>query len=80
MAFEMAEKLREGWGWPANSRKAHYFIYGKSSRGEWLFAADALCGRMMFAGALEEGGDGSPDNCAECKRRLKRLQEKRAPK
>lgn len=57
----------EGWYWPANLRKAHYFVNFKS-----------LCGRYMCFNKtdLEQGKDDSPDNCAECKRRLKKRKEK----
>lgn len=55
----------EGWGWPANSKKAHYFLEG---------SIRSLCGKWAFTGERESGKDESPDNCAECKRRLlKRL-------
>lgn len=52
-------ELKDGWAWPNNSRKAHYFSRGRS-----------LCGKMMYLGATEQGNDTSPDNCAECRRRL----------
>jgi len=52
---------KEGWGWPANSRKAHYFVDGLS-----------LCGRWGYFGEVEQGNDDSPDNCAVCKRLLKK--------
>jgi hypothetical protein len=52
-------KVTEGWGFPGRSQKAHYFVH-----------TDALCGKWGFyVGPLEIGNDGSPDNCAECKRR-----------
>jgi hypothetical protein len=55
-------KPRQGWGWPINSRKAHYFVDGLS-----------LCRKMMYLGSqLEEGNDESEDNCAGCKERLRR--------
>lgn len=47
----------EGWGWPANARKAHYYIEGRS-----------LCAKWAFFGSLSLKNDASPDNCAECKR------------
>ena len=53
-------EILEGWGWPSNSKKAHYFAATRRS----------LCGKWAFLGVLEEGNDGSRDNCAECKRRL----------
>jgi len=58
-------KEKGGWGWPVNSRKAHYFVNGR-----------ALCGRWLFFGPLEQGNDDNPDNCAECKKRLKRRHRK----
>lgn len=58
----MSEEKREGWGWPLNARKAHYFIGSVS-----------LCGGWMFGGDLEEGKDQTPssiDDCRDCTRRL----------
>lgn len=50
----------EGWGWPSNSRKAHYFRDGRS-----------LCRRWgWFSERLEQPAFSSPDDCAECTRRL----------
>jgi hypothetical protein len=49
-----------GWGWPANSRKAHYFHDGFRS----------LCMKWMYSGQVEQGKDESIDNCAECMKRL----------
>ena len=56
-----------GWTWLHNSRKWHYFHYDRTS----------LCGKFMLLGKtrLEQGNDDSPDNCAVCKRKLKRLRE-----
>lgn len=45
----------EGWGWPRNSRKAHYFCGRRS-----------LCGRWAYTGPLEQGNDQHPDNCRAC--------------
>jgi hypothetical protein len=64
--IKMAE-LTEGWVWFFNSRKAHYI---KEHR--------ALCGRWLYLGSgYEQGKDDSPDNCAECKRKLQKLKGKR---
>lgn len=54
-----------GWGWPLNSRKAHYFDAGD------LISA---CGRWMYAGRLPDqgGGSRSPDDCAACWKALDR--------
>jgi hypothetical protein len=52
-----------GWGFPGNSRKAHYF--GTDGM--------ALCHRWgLFRGSLDDTNHESPENCAECKRRRKR--------
>jgi len=62
--------MSEGWGWLHNSRKWHYFV-GKTS----------LCGKWWapwIGDDLEQGNDDSSDNCAECKRRLKRRREAQA--
>jgi hypothetical protein len=48
-----------GWGWPSNSKKAHYFYDGRS-----------LCMRWIFFGAVEQGKDDSCDNCVACKKKL----------
>ena len=53
------EPPKQGWGWPLNSKKAHYFYEGL-----------AMCGRWMFFGAVEQGNDESCDNCAACKKKL----------
>ena len=55
---------KEGWGFPSNSRKAHYFVDKRS-----------LCGKWLFFGELEQGNDDSSDNCTACK---KALQKRRA--
>jgi len=57
--------VSEGWGWLLNSRKWHYFVEGH-----------ALCGRWFapWLKELEHGKDDHPDNCAACKRKLKKRQ------
>lgn len=47
-----------GWGLPGASKKWHYFHAGRS-----------LCLRWMYFGDTQPGNDGSPDNCAECRKR-----------
>lgn len=51
----------EGWGFPGNSKKAHYFREGEIK---------SLCNKWIFTGERESGNDSSVDNCAECKRKL----------
>lgn len=55
----------KGWGFPPSSRKAHYFIDGRS-----------LCSKWLFFGDLEDSNDNSPDNCTRCKKAVKKLREK----
>lgn len=59
------EKQKEGWGWPPLSKKAHYFDGGRS-----------LCGKWLFLGVVEQGGDESPDNCQQCRRELEKGRDK----
>ena len=57
--WEMSEKQVEGWGFPLNSRKAHYFV-----------VVSSLCGKWMYRGTLEPIGEKSPDDCKVCIRKL----------
>lgn len=50
---------KQGWGWPLNTKKSHYFVGGRSLCGKW--------GAMMLE--LNDNKHKSPDNCAECKRK-----------
>ncbi len=54
-------KVPEGWAWPLNARKAHYFVGRKS-----------LCGKWIFFGRLQDddGKDG-PMDCKACTRKLR---------
>jgi len=55
------KKPVQGWFWPFNSKKAHYFAEPDNKR--------SLCGRWMRLGGpeqLEDNGHTSPDNCALC--------------
>lgn len=69
MGVNLAANPRRGWGWPALSKKAHYFDDSPS----------CLCGGWLYAGGLEAGNDGSPDNCKACQRRLAKLREDERP-
>lgn len=59
------EKLKEGWGFPLNSKKMHYFIDGRSP-----------CGKWMFFGNLESDEWEDPLDCKECRKRLNKRKEK----
>lgn len=50
----------EGWGWPLNSRKAHYFVEGRSLCGGWMF----------FGQPTPNQAPGSPDDCKACVKKL----------
>lgn len=64
---------REGWGSPASSRKAHYFIIEPG-----CVIANSLCGKWGFyGGPTEPANDDSPDNCSPCKKKLKRIRDGR---
>jgi len=56
--------MSEGWAWPLNSRKAHYFEEGRS-----------LCGRWMFFGSQDQpeglGEQPGKDDCVVCWRKAK---------
>lgn len=59
--------VREGWGFPGASRKAHYF----------RDSATSLCGRWFWppaftspAAALEGDTGPSKDDCAPCRRKV----------
>ncbi len=56
-----APKPDRGWAWPARSRKAHYFVGGRSLCGKW--------GWLGGADTLYDTNHNSSDNCASCKRR-----------
>jgi hypothetical protein len=58
------QKIEEGWGAPACSRKWHYF------RADGM----SLCRKIGFyMGPREQGKDDHPDNCAACKKILASL-------
>ncbi len=59
--MSVSSKLTEGWGWPLNSKKAHYFVGGR-----------ALCMKWLFFGDCQMGNDNSPDNCKACVKRLEK--------
>lgn len=63
-----------GWWWSPNARRAHYF-HGNTV---------SLCRKLGFVDAellrreAQDHGDNSPDNCAECKRRVAKLRAREA--
>lgn len=66
MKRESEEPFR-GWAWPSNSRKAHYFVNGRS-----------LCGRWGFLGQNGDSNQGTgskvgPDDCVACWRKATKL-------
>lgn len=65
------DTVSEGWtNLGGQSKKWHYIIDGRSLCHKWM---------VWKTHELEQGEDDSPDNCADCRRRLgKRLQKKKA--
>ena len=59
-------ETKAGWGFPGTSRKAHYFVNGMSLCRKWGF----------YLGPLEQGNDGSPDNCTTCMKALAKMKTK----
>lgn len=57
---EEQETLPQGWGFPMNSRKAHFFQKG---------SLKSMCMKWLYAGPREDHSHESPDNCADCKKR-----------
>lgn len=65
------EENKEGWGFPVNARKAHYFRGGISLCGRWMHF-----GRCDNQVMLDEPGF---DDCREChRRRLKEVKKVKA--
>jgi len=58
--------LKQGWGFPINSRKAHYF-----KEHEII----SICGKMMYSGERFDDKHDSPDNCAACMKRRNKITE-----
>ncbi|MCW8128938.1 MAG: hypothetical protein KIS92_01010 [Planctomycetota bacterium] len=60
----------EGWFFPINSRKAHFFRNGRS-----------LCGKWGYLGDKFDSDDlASPDDCTQCKKkRTIELENRRSP-
>lgn len=60
----MADISKDRWAWPGAARKAHFFEAGHII---------SLCRKWMFTGeATPNQGGPSPDDCADCTRRLKK--------
>lgn len=58
----MTEQEPAGWGFPANSRKAHYFEAGTSF---------SICGSYGFYFGRREPDDApSPDDCKACRKKV----------
>lgn len=56
----------EGWGWPLNANKAHYFPKGDIR---------SLCGRWLFAGERDPDEFPSEDDCSSCRKAVTKLAE-----
>ena len=62
----------KGWGFPGNSRKAHYFEFEGDNTG-----GRSLCGKwvLLFTSQdyLENNKHEHKDNCTACIKKLKKL-------
>jgi len=54
----------EGWAWPINASKAHYFVNGDSLCRKWVYLAPLDPRHSVVAETL--------DDCIECRKRLKK--------
>lgn len=63
---DTAKNPEEGWGWPIQSRKAHYFSKARALCGKWLYM-----GRLEASFTLREKP--GPDDCATCHKKLLKL-------
>lgn len=50
----------DGWGFPTNSCRAHYFVRGRSLCGRWIY----------FGKPVLNQGPASDDDCKACSRKL----------
>ena len=55
---------KEGWTWIFGSTKWHYIVNSRSLCQKWL---------LLGSPELVQGLDNSPDNCAECKKKLEKM-------
>ncbi len=54
----------EGWAWPINASKAHYFVNGESLCRKWMYLAKLDSQESLV---IE-----TPDDCLECRKKLKK--------
>lgn len=52
-------ELIQGWGFPTNSRKAHFFLASEPI---------SVCGKWMYSGTRTPDEFESPDDCKPCRR------------
>jgi hypothetical protein len=62
------EPLREGWGWPMLSKKAHYFD-----------GSTSLCRRWLYMAELKPDEFRGPDDCKACCKLLDKRKAKATP-
>lgn len=63
--------MQRGWDWLTNSKKEHYFMEnGISLCGKWA--------KLSGSADSVDGADDAPENCAECRRKIKKLREREA--
>lgn len=60
-------KLNEGWGFPVNAAKPHFFPKDDSV---------SICGRWMFFGPRSaDDGRVGPRDCVACQRKLTKMKK-----
>jgi hypothetical protein len=67
--MDATETVKGAWGWPPLSRKAHWFIDGRSLCGKWLYTG-APCRTQVTLAKIY------PDDCAMCFKRVSALKAK----
>jgi hypothetical protein len=63
----MTETENQGWAWPFNSQKAHYFVNARS-----------LCGRWGFFGEIDMSDQGPGNKRSDCAACMKKLEKRHA--
>lgn len=64
------DSVGNGWGWPFNARKAHYFVDGTALCRRWMFLGDCI---------LKDEEDlrlSTSDRCVACDRVLTKQSKK----
>lgn len=58
-------ELCEGWAWPGNASKAHYFVQGRSLCLKWGYLGSS------YDENQKTSAEPGPDDCRACHRKAK---------